>query len=81
MSVHSRFAIAGPARQALQESIDDAFGLHVPLDFTMQAAVIGGIEVSAAGQTLSWSMADYLRGFSGQLDSLLETDAPAVAPA
>lgn len=79
-AVRSRFAITEAARQALQKNIDAAFGSHIPLEFAEEPAVIGGIEMRAGGQIISWTVTEYLRSLSHQLDVLLDVPAaPAVA--
>jgi F-type H+-transporting ATPase subunit b len=80
-AVRSRFALSDAARRRLQDSFDAAMGSHSPLEFSTDPAAIGGIEVSAAGQTISWTVADYLTSLRQRLDVLLDVPAGAAAVA
>jgi F-type H+-transporting ATPase subunit b len=85
-AVSSRFAIGADARAILQTRIDETFGVHVALEFATETKTIGGVELRAGGQSLAWSVADYLQSLSRQLDTLLSAPAgqtggvPAIAP-
>jgi F-type H+-transporting ATPase subunit b len=76
-AVRSRFVITDDSRHSLQQNVDTAFGTHVPLEFVAASAAVGGIELSAGGQTVSWTVTDYLHSLGHALDAVL--DAPSTA--
>lgn len=77
-AVRSRFVIGDDTRHSLQQNVDAAFGMHVSLDFVAESAAIGGIELSAGGQTVSWSVTDYLQSLGHELDALLPEPSKTV---
>ena len=61
------------AQQAVfQTAINDAFSADIPLRFETAPDLIGGIELTAGGQKLAWSIADYLSSMEKSVDVLLE---------
>lgn len=65
-----RSAFNLPAEQlaAIQAALDKTFGQAIALKVETAPEVIGGIELSAQGQKLAWSIADYLTALSASLN-------------
>ena len=53
---------------AIQAALDESFGQPIPLKFETMPELVGGIELSAQGQKLAWSIADYLDALSSGLE-------------
>lgn len=58
--VRSAFELPAPQRGALQRALNEAFSVQVQLRFETAPSMIGGVELSANGQKLSWSIDDHL---------------------
>ncbi len=66
-------------RAAIQKAINETFSADVRLRFETAPDVVGGIELSANGQKVAWSIADYLDSLEkGVAELLKEKDIPAV---
>lgn len=65
-----RSAFALPAEQlaAIQAALDETFGQTIALKVETAPDVVSGIELSAHGQKLAWSIADYLAALSTKLN-------------
>ncbi len=72
--VRSHFDLAPAQQAAIQEAINIAFSAGVPLRFETAASTVCGIELSAGGQKLTWTIAGYLRDLEQNVAGLL---APA----
>lgn len=74
-----RSAFELPALQvaAIQAALDGLFGRSIPLEFETAAELVCGIELSAQGQKLAWSIAGYLDELASCMDALVGVAAPA----
>lgn len=65
-----RSAFDLPAEQlaAIQAALDETFGQAIALKVETVPEVVSGIEFSAQGQKLAWSIADYLTALSATLN-------------
>ncbi|WP_405118215.1 F0F1 ATP synthase subunit delta [Pseudomonas leptonychotis] len=65
-----RSAFDLPAEQlaAIQTALDETFGQTIALKVETAPEVVSGIELSAQGQKLAWSIADYLTTLSAALN-------------
>lgn len=65
-----RSAFDLPAEQlaAIQAALDKTFGQAIALKVETAPEVVSGIELSAQGQKLAWSIADYLTSLSATLN-------------
>lgn len=84
--VRTAFELPTPQRTALHKAVNDTFALKVALRYEVAPSLVGGIELSAHGQKLAWSIADYLASLERDVDKLLEPahthdDAPPSVPA
>jgi len=83
-AVVSSFPIEERERAAIQTALNETFSADLHLRFETSSRVIGGIELEAGGQRLSWSVADYLKTLDEKVGALLrtgDTAARATAPA
>jgi F-type H+-transporting ATPase subunit b len=84
--VRSAFELPTPERARIQKAINDAAAMDVALRFETASGLVGGIELSAQGNKLAWSIADYLTSMEASIGELLEaqhpsgSDAVATAP-
>lgn len=65
--LRSAFALPAAQRAAVQTALDEAFGQPIPLQFEAATALVCGMELSAQGHKLAWSMSDYLATLSSGL--------------
>jgi F-type H+-transporting ATPase subunit b len=80
--VRSRFALADADKSTIQNVVNETFSANVTLRFGTSPDGICGIELSAGGQRLAWSMDDYLTAL--QVKSLgvqVPTAVPRTEPA
>ena len=84
--LRSAFEMPAAQRAVLQDAIDHAFGAEIRLQFETAPDLVGGMELSAAGKKVGWSIADYLVSLENGVEELLRrkadpTAASAPAPA
>ena len=73
--VRSAFALPEPQTAAIQATLEASFGQPIALQFEIKPELVSGIEISANGQKLAWSISDYLGAlFSGLEDRLAVTE-------
>ncbi len=78
--VRSHFELPAGQQAAIQDAINVTFSAEVPLRFETAADAVCGIELSAGGQKLAWTIDEYLRDFEHDVATLLTPAAkPAVA--
>jgi F-type H+-transporting ATPase subunit b len=75
--VRSAFQLPAGQRAAIQEAVDQTFSAEVRLRFETAPELVGGIELSANGQKVAWSIADYLGSMQRAVDELV---APTSTP-
>jgi len=75
--IRSAFALPATQKEAIQTAVNESFSADIPLDFETAPEAICGIELTASGQKLSWSIADYLNGLEQKVAAL--TNVPAEA--
>jgi F-type H+-transporting ATPase subunit b len=73
------FELPAAERATLQDALNVAFSAEVRVRFVTVPDEVCGIELSANGQKLSWSIADYLDTLEQQLSALVDKEA-APAP-
>ncbi len=59
--VRSAFDLPGEQREAIQRAVNETFSADIKLSFETAPDVVSGIELTAAGQKVAWSIADYLK--------------------
>lgn len=68
--VRSAFDLPAVQRAAIQSAIDESFAAHTPLLFETAPELVAGIELSADGQKVAWSIADYLASLQKSVEDL-----------
>jgi F-type H+-transporting ATPase subunit b len=80
--VRSTFALPANQRAAIQNALNETFSAEVRLRFETTPDTICGIELSANGQKIAWSIADYLASLDQKVGALLAAESkPAAKPA
>jgi F-type H+-transporting ATPase subunit b len=80
--VRSPFALDEAQRASIQNSLNVAFSAEVRLTFETAPYPVCGIELTAQGRKLGWSIDSYLKELEQRVGGLLEArDAPATAAA
>ncbi|MFO7608416.1 MAG: F0F1 ATP synthase subunit B [Candidatus Krumholzibacteriia bacterium] len=75
--VRSAFDLPPDQRAAIQAALNDTFAAEIPLRFEADRDVIGGIEFTANGQKVAWSIAGYAESLEERIAELLqETGRP-----
>ncbi|MFC6672124.1 F0F1 ATP synthase subunit delta [Marinobacterium aestuariivivens] len=89
--VSSVFDLPPPQRSAIQAALEDLFPAEIQVRFETAPQLINGIELSANGRKLGWSITDYLAAMEKSVGELLtvptgpdadaDADAEPAAPA
>jgi F-type H+-transporting ATPase subunit b len=80
--VRSAFALPAAERAKIQNAINETFSADVQLRFETAPDRISGIELTANGQKVAWSIADYLTSLENSIGDLLkQQDKPEPNPA
>ena len=74
--VRSAFDVPAAQQAAIQKALNDTFATDVHVRFETTPEFVSGIELTAGGQKLGWTMAGYLAGLSKSVDDVL-TRQPA----
>ncbi|MGK2897462.1 MAG: F0F1 ATP synthase subunit B family protein [Burkholderiaceae bacterium] len=75
--LRSAFALPAAQQAGIQAALDESFGQPIPLKFETAPEFVSGIELSAQGQKLAWSISDYLAALSSSLQEQLGATEPA----
>lgn len=73
--IRSAFELPQEQRAVLQQAIHVTFSADIPLRFEMAPGIVSGIELSAGGQKVAWSIAGYLATMEQGVDELLAKPA------
>jgi F-type H+-transporting ATPase subunit b len=68
--VRSAFDLSEAQRTLIQDAVNEEFAASIQLRFEISAEMLCGVELSAGGQKLAWSMADYLGVLEKKIVSL-----------
>jgi F-type H+-transporting ATPase subunit b len=83
--VRSAFELPSEQRAVIQNALNEAFSAEVRVGFEVAPATVCGIELSANGKKVGWSMADYLASLERAVGELLKesdkTEAEALPKA
>jgi F-type H+-transporting ATPase subunit b len=79
--VRSAFDLPEAQRTPIRAAVDQAFGIASTLTFETASALVCGIELTAGGQKISWSIADELSELERGVASLLDAKPAALAAA
>ena len=79
--VRSAFDLPTEQRTAIQNALNETFSTEVRIRFETAPDLVGGIELTANGQKVAWSIADYLTSLEKGVGELLkEKDKPEASP-
>lgn len=70
--LRSAFDIPAPQRAAIQDAVNKAFAAEVRLCYQTTPDLVGGVELSANGQKVGWSIAGYLESLHKGVGELLD---------
>lgn len=73
--IRSAFELPKEQRAALQQAINETFSADIRLQFETSPEIVCGIELSASGQKVAWSIADYLNTLEQGIAELLPEPA------
>ena len=77
--VRSTFDLPAEQRAAIQNVLNETFSAEVHLRFVTTPDLVSGIELTANGQKIGWSISDYLASLEKGVGELLtEKDKPEV---
>jgi F-type H+-transporting ATPase subunit b len=75
--VRSAFDLPAEQRAAIQNALNETFSAEIRLRFEIAPDLVSGIELTASGQKVAWSIADYLASLERDVGELLkESDRP-----
>ncbi|OLO09744.1 F0F1 ATP synthase subunit B [Salinicola sp. MH3R3-1] len=77
--LRSAFELPAAQQTAIQAAIDETAGQTIALKFETEPDLVAGIEISAQGQKLAWSIEDYLSALSSAPHTAHESDATVAA--
>ena len=79
--IRSTFDLPAAQRAAIQNALNETFSAEIHIRFETSPDLVSGIELSANGQKVGWSIADYLASLEKGVGELLkEKDKPAPKP-
>jgi F-type H+-transporting ATPase subunit b len=79
--IRSTFDLPEAQRAAIQNAINETFSAEIHIRFETSPDLVSGIELSANGQKVGWTIADYLASLEKGIGELLkEKDKPAPKP-
>ena len=70
--VRSTFDLPPEQRGAIQNALNETFSAEIRVRFETAPDLIGGIELTASGQKLAWSIGDYLTSMENGVSALLK---------
>ena len=77
--VRSAFVLPSQQRNAIQLALNETFSADIKLRFETAPDVICGIELTANGRKVAWSIADYLASLTTSVGDLLKEQSQAEA--
>lgn len=79
--VRSAFELPAEQQAAIQKALNETFSADIKLRFETAPDLVSGIELTANGQKLAWSIADYLADLEHGVEELLKAkDQPKPPP-
>jgi F-type H+-transporting ATPase subunit b len=79
--VHSAFELPSEQRAAIQHALNETLSAEIHVRFETASDVISGIELTANGRKVAWSIADYLTSLEKSVGELLkEPSKPKTKP-
>ncbi|BDI32106.1 ATP synthase subunit B [Capsulimonas corticalis] len=69
--IRSAFDLPAEGRATIQNALNETFSSDIPVRFETTPDLIGGVELTANGQKLAWSIADYLISLESRVGELI----------
>ena len=79
--VRSAFDLPAEQRASIQHALNETFSAAVPLRYETTPDLVSGIELTANGQKVAWSIADYLASLESGVGELLRPEDKPVPKA
>jgi F-type H+-transporting ATPase subunit b len=73
--VTSSFELSSRDELAIRTALNETFSADIHLRFEASSNAIGGIELSAGGERLSWTITDYLKSLEEKVTALLGAES------
>ena len=70
--VRSAFDLPASQRAAIQNALNETFSAQIRIRFETAPDLVSGIELTAKGQKVAWSIADYLTSLENGVEELLK---------
>jgi F-type H+-transporting ATPase subunit b len=70
--LRSAFDLPAGQRAAIQKALNETFSAEIPIRFETSPDLVSGIEMTANGQKVAWSIADYLASLEKGVDELMQ---------
>ena len=82
--MRSAFELPAAQRTRIQDALNETFAAEIPVRFETASELVSGIELTANGQKVAWSIADYLASLQKSVAELLQepqsrNEAPMIA--
>jgi F-type H+-transporting ATPase subunit b len=74
--VRSAFDLPSDQKAAIQNALNETFSVVVRIEFEESQDAICGIELTANGQKIAWSISSYLAGLSKKVSDLVDAQSP-----
>jgi F-type H+-transporting ATPase subunit b len=78
--VRSAFDLLPEQQAAIRKALDETFARDISVLFETAPALISGIELTAGGQKVGWTIASYLASLKKNVDELINQPTPSAAP-
>ena len=75
VKVSSAFDLPSQQRDSIQRAINETLSADVPIRYEIAPDVISGIELTANGRKIAWSIADYLASLETSVAELLKNQS------
>lgn len=73
LTVRSAFKLSSEQRSAFTDAIRELLGEEVEVQFRTSSDEVGGIELSAGGYKMAWTIAEYLDGLEQRITKMRES--------
>jgi F-type H+-transporting ATPase subunit b len=77
--VRSAFELPAEQQAAIRAALNETFAADIPVRFETAPAVVSGIELSANGHKVAWTIAEYLASLENGVGELLKEQPKSVA--
>jgi F-type H+-transporting ATPase subunit b len=73
--VRSAFGLPAAQRSAIQNALNETFAAEIRIRFETSPDLVSGIELTANGQKVAWSIAGYLASLENGVNELLKAES------